>query len=224
MKMRYPILIIGGLCCSALGFPLLAFPPARRRSDSRYDALSHSQLLRLDCPLILRRCRCRSPDRRAASHHGLAGVVFVLGPQSDRPQIAAPLAPFCRQKRRAGQRCRGGSSPGHSRRNPQTFLAHYPGARTLHRSVHFRRRGVRQDLGLHAPIRRANLVPAGRQSLATGWPTSAIGGASNHSRTRGRFSWFYPSGSLVFCAERFGDRSVPNMGDHQPALSRLLSR
>ena len=73
-----------------LGFPLPAFPLARRRSNARPGALSHPQLLRLDCPLILRRCRCRSPDRRAVPHHGLAGPVGVLGPQSDRPQIAAP--------------------------------------------------------------------------------------------------------------------------------------
>ena len=55
--------------------------------------------------------------------------------------------------------------------------------------------------------------------------TSDIGTASNHSRTRGRFSWFYPSGSLGFCTERFGTaRAVPKMGDHQPARSRSLSR
>ena len=58
-----------------LGFPLPVFPLARRRSNARLGALSHPQLLRLDRPLILRRSRRRSPDRRAVSHHGLAGPV-----------------------------------------------------------------------------------------------------------------------------------------------------
>ena len=31
-------------------------------------------------------------------------------------------------------------------------------------------------------------------------------------------------GGGSFCAKRIGDRSVPKMGDHQPALSRSLSK
>ncbi len=58
-----------------LGFPLPAFPLARRQSNARPGALSHPQLLRLGGPLILRRARCRSPDRRAVFHHNLAGLV-----------------------------------------------------------------------------------------------------------------------------------------------------
>ena len=58
--------------------------------------------------------------------------------------------------------------PVKARRNPEPFLAHYPGAGTLHRSGNFRRCRFRQDLGLHAPVRGANLVLAIGQSPAPG--------------------------------------------------------
>ena len=56
--------------------------------------------------------------------------------------------------------------PVQSRRNPEPEMAHYPGARTIHRSVNFRSCRVRQNLGLYAAVRTANLVLAGRQSPA----------------------------------------------------------
>ena len=75
MKWRYPILIFGGLCCSAWGFLYRPFPLPGDDPMLALVLYHTPQLLRLDRPLILRRARCRSPDRRAVSHHGLAGLV-----------------------------------------------------------------------------------------------------------------------------------------------------
>ena len=58
-----------------LGFHLAAFSHARRRSNAPPGALSHPQLLRLDCSLVLHGAGRRSHRRRAVSYLGLAGLV-----------------------------------------------------------------------------------------------------------------------------------------------------
>ena len=76
MKGRFPILFFCRALLICRGSPLPAFPHhARRDGGARPGALSHPQLLRLDRPLILRRARHHSPNRRAVSHHNLAGLV-----------------------------------------------------------------------------------------------------------------------------------------------------
>ena len=75
MKMRYPILISGGLCCSAWGFLYRPFPMPGDDPVLDLASLSHPQLLRLDRPLVLRRARRRPHSRRAVFHLGLAGLV-----------------------------------------------------------------------------------------------------------------------------------------------------
>ena len=63
MKWRYPILISGGLCCSAWGFLYRPFPMPGE--NAAFDlVLYHTPLLHLD---LLRRARRRSHCRRAVS-------------------------------------------------------------------------------------------------------------------------------------------------------------
>ena len=75
MKIRYPILIFGGLACSAWGFIYRPFPLPG--DDPLLDLLLYHNphLLRLDRSLVLRRARSRRHRRRLGSHHCLASLV-----------------------------------------------------------------------------------------------------------------------------------------------------
>ena len=144
-----------------MGFPLAALPLARQRSGARSGALSHPNFY----GWIVR------------WYYAAPAVALIVGGlflitiwrvwfENVGSNLTAlkllppwPLAP----DKDAGPGIVVGEvhHPVKARRNPEPFLAHYPGAGPLYRSGHFRGRGFRQDLGLHAPVRGANLVLAG---------------------------------------------------------------
>ena len=208
-----------------LGFPLAAFPLARRRSNARPGALSHPQLLRLDRPLILRRCRCRSPDRRAVSHHALAGLVGVLGRQSDRPQIAAqwPLS--------ADKNAAPGSVVGEVHhpvktveiRNPSWLIIPERGFYTgvaIFGAVE----SGKTSVCMHPLAQQILSRQAANPQRRAGLPQLSEGRRTIPGRD-GDFRGSGHRGALVSAPnDSATPRWVPKMGDHQPALSRSPSR
>ena len=75
MKWRYPVLIFGGVCCSAWGFIYRPFPMPGE--EPLLDLLLYHtpNFLHLGCPLVLRRARRCSRCRRADYQHGLPRLV-----------------------------------------------------------------------------------------------------------------------------------------------------
>ena len=84
MKPRYPILVIGGLGCSAWGFFNRPFPMPG--DDPMLDLVLYHppQLLYLDRLVVLPCSRSRSHRRRSCSYLGLAGLVLILGASAFR--------------------------------------------------------------------------------------------------------------------------------------------
>ena len=168
MKWRYTILISGGLCCSVWGFIYRPFPmpgddPALDlvlyHTPNFYGWIVRWYYAAPAVALIVGGLFLITIWRVWFENVGSNLTALKLLPPW-------PLSP----DKDAGPGIVVGEvhHPVKPRRNQQSIMAHYPGAGTLHRSGHFRGRGFRQDLGLHAPVRPANLVLAGGQSPAPG--------------------------------------------------------
>ena len=76
--------------------------------------------------------------------------------------------------RRPGHRRRRGASPRQSHREPGPPVADDPRARPLYRRGDFRGRRLRQDVGLHAPVRAPAPELASRRIPSAGRPRSSL--------------------------------------------------
>ena len=84
------------------------------------------------------------------------------------PFGALPTWPLSTQQKAPAIVIGGGPSPGRGAGDFQSFLAHHPGARAVYRRGDFRSRRVREDFGLHAPLRQAASRLPSRESTDAG--------------------------------------------------------
>ena len=168
MKMRYPILIIGGLGCSAWGFLYRPFPLpgddpmldlVLYHTPNFYTWIVWWYYLAPAAAVIVGGLVLISVWRVWFSSWGMGipniGMLPTVAPESRKDAGPAIVVGEVHHPVKAVE-------------SRQPEMAHHPGARPLHRSGNLRRRGVRQNLGLYAPIRTANLVLAGPRSPAPG--------------------------------------------------------
>ena len=139
MKMRYPILIIGGLGCSAWFFIYRPFPMpgddpmldlVLYHTPNFYTWIVWWYYLAPAAAVIVGGLILISVWRVWFESWGVGMPNIGMLPRW-------PLSPG--QRCRAVDRRRGGSPPGQSRRISQPEMAHHPGARPLYRSGNLRR-------------------------------------------------------------------------------------
>ena len=163
----HPFCFLLGLGYALWSFVRRPFPMLGRESVARSRGLPHPQLLRVGDALVLRfafRCRhARGPH----AHVGLEGLAGGARARLRHLRRASNVAAQSETKG-PGHRDRRGPSPGRGAGDFQSLLAHHPGAGVVHWRGDLWGRRVREDFGLHAPVRPAASGLASEESTECG--------------------------------------------------------